>query len=203
MQPAEQYTIRQKVLVFLGASFHIFDASGRVIGFCRQKALRLREDIRVYADEARTNELFAMKARSILDFSTTYDITMPGDLTLGSLRRKGLSSLLRDEWTIFSPIGTQIGRIVEDSTGMALVRRFVPLGGLIPQRFHVESAEGRTVAVFRTHFNPFVYRLGVAILDPRDERFDDILILAAAALIAAIEGRQSNDAGGTGLFSGD
>lgn len=72
--PGERYTIRRKVLRLLGNSFHVLDAQGQIVGYCNQKRLRLREDIRFYTDERKSEELLTLKARSILDFSTTYDI---------------------------------------------------------------------------------------------------------------------------------
>lgn len=52
-------------------------------------------------------------------------------------------------------------------------------------------ADGREVARYRQHFNPFVFRLGVAPGPGDDEEFDDLIVLAVGCLIAAIEGRQA------------
>ena len=51
-----EYTIRRRLLSFLHASFDIFDEGGQAIGFCQQKAFKLKEDIRIYSDESRENE---------------------------------------------------------------------------------------------------------------------------------------------------
>ena len=89
-----------------------------------------------------------------------------------------------------------IAMLQEDSTGMALVRRFLPLGNvLFPSRYHLEGGDGRILAVFRQHFNVFVYRLGIAI-QAEDAVIDDLLVLATGCLIAAIEGRQGNEGDG-------
>lgn len=204
----EQYTIRQKVFKFFGDSFHIFDAQGNIAGFCKQKFMRFREDLRFYTGEDQQTELFSMKARSIMDFSTTYDVRMPDGESMGSLRRKGFKSMLRDEWMIFDEHENQTAIIREDSMGLAIVRRILPiLSFVMPQKFEVLPLEAgepgmSPVATFRTHHSLFVYKLGVAI-HADDERFDDLLILAAACLIAAIEGRQGSEGSGSGLFSGD
>src|SRR5690606_32705426 len=151
---------------------------------CKQKAFKLREDMRFYTDESEANELFSMKARSILDFSTTYDVRLPTGESLGSLRRKGFKSMLRDEWAIFAPESEgeqQIGRIIEDSAGLAIARRLLgDWGGMLPQRFRIEDAGGRAIATYRTSFNPFIYKLGVTITE-KDERFDDLLNQAAGS----------------------
>ena len=50
----DRYTLRRKFLKVLGAKFEIFDESEQLIGFCAQKAFKLKEDIRVFQDEAQT-----------------------------------------------------------------------------------------------------------------------------------------------------
>lgn len=196
--PGERYTIRRKILTIVGASFHVYDANGALIAFCKQKAFKLREDLRLFTDESRSTELLTMKARSVIDFGATYDVTLPDGQVVGSLRRKGLKSILRDQWLVFAPgdAGVKgsapIATIVEDSGFKAFSRRFVPYVGLfMPQKMHMKSADGREIATFRQHFNLFVYRLGVAV-HHEDEQFDDLLILAAGCLMAAIEGRQDS-----------
>ena len=94
-RPGEQYTIRRKLITIFGASFHIYGPDGQVVGYCRQKAFKLREDIRLFTDESRSTEIMVMKARQIIDFGATYDVTLSDGRTIGSLRRKGFKSLLR------------------------------------------------------------------------------------------------------------
>lgn len=82
IKPGEQYTVRRKVFKFFGAAFHVYDPAGRIVGYCKQKAFKLREDIRIYTDESCTSELIVIKARSIIDFSSTYDVTLPDGTSL-------------------------------------------------------------------------------------------------------------------------
>lgn len=190
--PGESYTIRRKLFVFFGASFHVYDGGGHVVAFCRQKAFKLREDIRLYSDDSMSREVLTMRARSIIDFGATYDVALPTGEVIGSLRRKGLSSLARDAWRIFGPEGSEIATLQEDSTMLALARRFIgPVALLSPQRFHVRTASGLEIATLRTHINPFIYRLGIAIHEDHPE-LDELMVLAAGCLIAAIEGRQDS-----------
>jgi len=190
----EKYTVRQKIFKIFGGTFEIFDARGGLVATCKQKAFKLREDLRFYTADDPTAELFSMKARSIIDFSTTYDVALPTGESLGSLRRKGFAStFVRDQWALFADDGTtQIGRLIEDSASTAMIRRYLPLGNLVPQKFHIEDPHGTTIARLRTHFNPLVYRLGVAIVSD-NEHIDELFVLAAACLVAAIEGRQDDN----------
>ncbi len=203
--PGEQYTIRQKILKIFGAAFHIYDAEGNVIGYCKQKAFRFREKLVLYTDDSQSDELLTIEARTILDFGTTYDVDDGEGNRLGSVRRKGLKSMLRDEWAVLDEDGNEVATLREDSMGKALLRRFVePVAVLMPQKFEVTHEDGRRLATFRTHFNLFVYRLGVAIHaeDGSDGPVNEMMLLATAFLIAAIEGRQSSEGSGSGLFSG-
>lgn len=183
-----QYLARKKVLSLLGAKVHIYDNSGQLILFSQMKAFKLKEDIRLYGDESMKEELITIQARSMIDFSATYDVvdTVTGE-RLGSLRRKGMKSFLKDEWVILSPGESEIGLIKEDSRLMALLRRF--LTSLIPQKFHVEM-NSRKVAVFNQNFNPFVGKLNLDFSSDTSNELDRRLGLAAAVLLLVIEGKQ-------------
>ena len=190
--PGEKYTVRRKVFKFLGAAFHVYDAQGALVGYCKQKAFKLREDIRLYTDESCAKELLVLSARSVIDFGATYDITTPAGDAVASLRRKGMkSSFVRDEWLIFDERGGQIAILQEQGSVAPLVRRYVDnVAWLLPQRFEVSRGEGAPpIATIRQHFNPFVYRLGLAVHSD-DEILDELTLLGAVCLIAAIEGRQ-------------
>ena len=190
--PGEQFTVRRKVLKILGASFHVFDESGQVVAYCQQKAFKLREDIRLFTDETKTETLLTMKARSVIDFGVTFDITLPSGASIGSLRRKGLKSMFRDSWLLYSPEGVELATMREDSGAMAILRRLHDAFALLsPQKFRITKHDGTHVATLRTHFNLFVYRLGVSI-HVEDEEVDELMVLASACLIAAIEGRQAS-----------
>ena len=96
---ADSYMVRQKVLKLLGEEFHIYsdDSMQQLIGYSKQKALKLKEDIRVYSDEQKSTELICIKARSIIDFGAGYDITdsQTGEAICG-FKREGLKSLFKD-----------------------------------------------------------------------------------------------------------
>jgi len=189
------YTVRRKVFSFLGQKFHIYDDTGALIGYSKQKAFKLKEDIRIYTDDTMTTELLSIKARSVIDFSATYDVFDPtaGGAPLGSFRRKGwASTFFRDQWQVFSPQDQEIAQLDEDSGSMGFLRRYVPLVGIIsPQAFHL-TVGGQVVATMHTNRNPFVYKLSVNFTPQLSQVFDPRMALAGSILIAAIEGRQSS-----------
>jgi len=188
----EQYTIRRKFFKVFGAAFHVYDEHGSVIGYCKQKAFKLREDIKLYTGEDMSDMLLSLNTQQIIDFGATYNITLPDGTTLGSLRRKGLkSSFVRDEWLVFNTSGDEIAKVRETGSFAPIARRYIDYANIFfPQRYEItRSRDGKAIAMLRQHFNPVVFRMGVAIMDDDDD-LDDLLILGAACLIAAIEGRQ-------------
>jgi hypothetical protein len=192
MFESDRYLVRKKVFKMLGGAFHVWDESGNLVAFSEQKAFKLKEDIRVFADESKTVELLSIKARNIIDFSAVYDVVdSASGQAIGSLMRKGAKSIIRDEWMFADPSGTPFATLIEDSMLLALLRRL--LTNLVPQRYDVfapDAASGTKIANMDQNFNPFVYRLNVDFsMDPQ-RRLDKRLGIAAAILLAAIEGRQ-------------
>lgn len=184
-----EFTIRRKVFKLFGAAFHIYDNQERVIGFCKQKAFKLKEDLRIYTDESAQKESIRIGSRSIIDFGATYDVYESGSgAKIGVLKRHGLKSMIRDEWTVMTPSENPLGRILEDSAPKAIARRVVPFANLIPQVYECTNLTGNKCATLATHFNLFVYRLTVKI-NPSSS-IPPLLVLASGILIAAIEGRQ-------------
>ena len=186
-----RYIIRKKVFKLLGAAFHVYDEAGNLIMYSRQKAFKLKEDIRLYSDETMKVELLTITARQVVDFSAAYDIVDPlAKQKVGAMRRKGWSSIVRDEWMILSSRDQQIGTIKEDSVMAALVRRFVDWASLfLPQKFHADIG-GVPACAYYQNFNPFVQKLTVDFTADTQGRLDKRLGLAAGILLAAIEGRQ-------------
>lgn len=183
----DEFRIRRKVLKVFGASFHVFDAQGRIVGFTKQKAFKLKEDIRLYTDESMGTELLTIHARQIIDFSACYDVLDPqSGSKVGALRRKGLKSILRDHWEVLDADDQPIADLLEDSKTMAVVRRF--LSNLVPQKFSLTTRDGALQARFVQHFNPFVFKMAV-VVEP-GATVDRRLLLGVAVLAAAIEGRQ-------------
>ena len=184
------YLLQRQVFALTG-KFRVLDPSGNLVMFSEQKMFKLREDIRVYSDESKSQEVLSIKARQIIDFSAAYDVVDTAyNQKVGTLRRKGWSSMLRDEWQVLDANDNQIGVMFEDSMGMALLRRFL-LGSWLPQNYDITLGETR-VADLKQNFNLFRYELNLDFTMDPSQRLDRRLGIAAGILLAAVEGRQSN-----------
>ncbi|MCH2149615.1 MAG: hypothetical protein MK095_09295 [Phycisphaerales bacterium] len=186
-----QYTIRQKVFKFLGRAFHIYNQDGECKFYSKQKAFKLKEDIRIYSDETKSKELLVIKARNVIDFGATYDVIDPNrdNEAVGSLRRKGMKSIVVDEWLILDAAGEEIGKIKEDNIGLAILRRLV-VGWLLPQ-VYTGSCGDDTTCTFTRNFNPFVSKIRLDFSMDQSGQLDRRLGLSAAILLVAIDKKQS------------
>lgn len=177
--------VKKQMLRLVGGAFRVLTPEGSLVFYAKMKAFTLREDIRLYTGEDMSNEVLTIKARQIFDVSAAYDVI---DATTGEkvgvLQRKGLKSIIRDEWAILNAYDQKIGVIVEDS--LAILRRFI---NYIPQKFHVEI-NAIPVCTYKQNFNPFTLRLSVDFSADSGHLYDRRLGIAAAILLCAIEGKQ-------------
>jgi uncharacterized protein YxjI len=184
------YLLKRQAIALTG-KFRVYDPLGNLVMFSEQKMFRLREDIRVYSDENKTQEVLSIKARQIMDFSAAYDVIDAAyNQKVGALRRKGLSSILRDEWQVLDVNDNVVGSLFEDSVALALLRRLL-LGSWLPQNYDMTFGETR-VADLRQNFNPFRYELNLDFSMDMGRLLDRRLGIAAGILLAAVEGKQSS-----------
>ena len=183
-----RYIARRNFFNFLGITCRVLSPAGDLLFYIRLKAFKLKEDITVFSDEAKTKSLLSIKARSIIDFSAAYDVvdTQSGE-KLGAFRRKGLKSILKDEWEILDANDGVLGHMKEDSVMMALLRRF--LSNLIPQNFTFEVG-GNVVADLTGTWNPFVVKYDVDLSKNTENQLDSRMALAGTVLLMTIEGKQ-------------
>jgi hypothetical protein len=124
--------------------------AGPPIAYVRQKKMKIKEEIRFFADEAETQELFQIKARSWLDTGgSKYDVIDAQDGNIGLLEHVFGKSLFRSTWRISTTEGEEIAIARERSQALAILRRvidFVPdIGGLIPIPYNFDILAGDRV----------------------------------------------------------
>ena len=183
-----RYSIRRKFFKLFGGAFYIYNSTGELAFYIKQKSFKLKEDIRLYIDEGMSQELLLIKARQIVDFSAAYDVIDPmSGEKIGAFKRKGFRSLFRDEWIIMNKSDEEIGKIKEDSVTLALIRRF--LLNLIPQSF-IGMVGNNIVFQFKQRFNPIVFWMDLDFSQDVNNILDRRMGIAASILLCAIERRQ-------------
>jgi len=185
-----QYLLKRQVLALTG-KLRFYDPYGNLVLYSQQKMFRLKEDIRVYVDETRSQELLHIQARQVIDFSANYDVydSLLAE-RVGALQRRGFRSLTRDTWDVIDVSGQPLGILQEDDLTLAMLRR-VFLGSFLPQNYDLLIG-GQRVADLRQRFNPFRYEMEVDFREDNAHLLDRRLGIAAALLLGIIEGKQDN-----------
>jgi hypothetical protein len=84
----------------LAPQIYVRDADGVLRMYVKQKLMKLKESVTVFADEAQSRPLFRIDADRVLDFNAHYHFTTADGREVGSVRRRGRRSLWRAHYEI-------------------------------------------------------------------------------------------------------
>ncbi len=105
---------------------------GELVAYVEQKTFSLKEDLRFYADDSKSQEVFRIKARQMFDPTARYRVLDPEGNEIGELGKAFKRSLARSTWRIYTPDGEEIAWATERSLVRSVLRRVLGLAGLIP-----------------------------------------------------------------------
>jgi hypothetical protein len=94
---ADRFEIEQLIRPMV--NLYRISSHGSPVAFVRQKRMAIKEDIRFFRDENETEELFRIKARSLMELGGRYDVTTPSGEKIGVLGKVFGKSLLRSTWS--------------------------------------------------------------------------------------------------------
>jgi uncharacterized protein YxjI len=179
------YRIRKKVIA-IANQYRIEDKQGTMLGYSRQKILRIKESIKVFTDDSMTTEIFRIQQEQIVDMWGTFAvIDTATNACVGKLRREPLSSgFYVDEYHILNPNGQRIGKVAERS-GRGLLRKYMPGGALVPEQLVVEFY-GQPVTEIKQQFKVIgdIWEVDCTRLPPD---FDRRTLIACMLLMGMIE----------------
>lgn len=107
-------TLRFK-LIALAPQIFLEDSSGQVLLYIRQKLLKLKEEVIVYADEAQSQQTHTITADRVLDFRARYTITEQTGQTLGAIKQRGMKSLWKAHFDVEDAFGQESFFIEEEN----------------------------------------------------------------------------------------
>lgn len=148
-------------LIALASQIYIRDANGELLGYVKQKLLKLKEDINVFADEQQTQHLYNIKADRVLDFSANYRFTDNRGGSVGSIKRKGMRSIFKAHYEIYSSNGSLAMEIHEENAWIKVVDSLIgelPIIGMFTGYFfnpaYVISRSGNSTPIARLQKQP-------------------------------------------------
>lgn len=178
-----QYIIKQKVLT-IGRKYYIYDSQEKLIGFCKQKLFKLKEDIRIYTDENMTNELLKVKQKNILDWSGTFKVKDPIEGRIGFVGRKAWKSILKDTWKIWNKDQKEVAELKEGGGALVILRRIFSFLRFVPKKYHYSNELGRIATV--TQKFKIIGDTWILDINP-NSNVDKRLLVVAALMMDIIE----------------
>lgn len=178
------YKVRKKV-ASIATKYFIEDQKGHLLGFTKQKMMKLKEDIRIYTDKKMKTELFQIRQTQILDAWGNFAvIDTASNQTVGNIKRMAGKSMIASEYQLLDAQGMQVGRIFEEK-GKGALRRFVPGGGLIPQSVYLEFG-GQVCGEVKQKFKMVgdIWEADASCVPPN---LDRRVLLGAMLLMAMVE----------------
>ena len=179
------YIIEKKALRIVD-QYWIEDSMGTKLAYSKQKFWKIKEDIRIYTDESMNQELFRVMQAQIIDAWGKFDvIDSATNIPLGYFRRKALmSAIISDEWELYNMNNQLLGRLAE-GTGRGLARKYLPFGGLIPEKITMDL-NGRAVVQINQRFK-IIGDIWDIHCHSLPNEFDRRVLLAGVILMAMIE----------------
>ena len=135
-------------IVALNPQIKITDAAGQTVLYVKQKALALKEAVKVFVDERQQAELYDIKANKIIDFSAQYNIATFAGSPVGTVKREGIKSLWKATYNILDNSGVQVGLIHEESPWIKVLDSLlgdVPFVGMFINPAYLVDLQGQTV----------------------------------------------------------
>ena len=171
-----QYIIKRPFLSFLGRKYHVYAPDGSQVMFLKHPLMKLRSEFTIYTDETESTPLLTVRARNVIAVNMAHDVIDPktGEMT-GSIRSRGLKSLLCDTWDLLDANDQVIGLMQED--GAAILRRIFRF---LPGRHKLEL-NGQLVATLKQSFRFFI-KEEVLDLSPGGGRLDPRFAIGCALL---------------------
>jgi uncharacterized protein YxjI len=167
--------------------------AGGPVAFVRQKRMAFREDIRFFADEAETQELFRIKARRVIDIGGRYDVHDAVGQPIGVLEHQFRKSLLRSTWRILSAADEELAVAQEKNAFLAVARRvvdFVPYGEWVPIPYDfVIRAGDRELGHFTRKFLSIRDTYTLDVSGDQEKRVDRRLGIALGIGLDALQNR--------------
>ncbi len=161
-------------LLAIASQIYVRDANGQLLGYVKQKLFKFKEDINVFADEGQTQHLYNIKADRVIDFSAKYNFTASNGQPIGSIKRKGMRSILKANYEVYDERDQQVYFIHEENAWIKVVDSLlgeIPVlgmftGYLFNPAYIVERMDGSPVA--RLAKQPAFFE-GVFQLEPKSQ----------------------------------
>lgn len=87
-------------ILAMAPQISVTNRHGKCVFYVKQKLLKLKESVTVFADAEQTEALYHLNADQVIDFSARYHFTDADGSTVGAVQRRGMKSIWRAHYDI-------------------------------------------------------------------------------------------------------
>lgn len=175
----------------LSNDFSAKDATGRTVAYVRQKMFKLKEDIRIYDSEAKTNQTHSIKADKWIDFSAAYSMKDAQGKEIGKIARKGWASIWKAHYELIDQHQKLQYHIREDNAWVkvldSVLGQIPILGGftgyLFNPSYSVTNLKGEAICQLKKEPSFFGRKFKLSKLKPIDNDDDERIILGFMMMV--------------------
>ena len=118
-------------IIAISPQIYVTESDGTAVLYVKQKLLKLKEHVEVFTDKTREKKLCDIQANKVIDWSSAYNFMGAQGNSFGGIRRKGLKSLWRARYEIYS--GDSDGATEFNVSEESVLTRFIDgIFGQIP-----------------------------------------------------------------------
>jgi uncharacterized protein YxjI len=99
----------------LAPQIFVRDAQGQELLYVKQKLMKLKDKINVFADSGQTRQIYEINADRIIDFNARFTYTDTSGKVVGGVQRKGGKSLWKATYEVQSADGRAVALIQEEN----------------------------------------------------------------------------------------
>lgn len=112
-------------LMALAPQIFVEDSRGQLLLYVKQKLLKFKEEVNVFADEAQTQRAFGIKADRVIDFRARYTITNAAGNTIGAIKQRGMKSFWKAHFDVEDAFGREAFFIEEENPWTRMLNGFI------------------------------------------------------------------------------
>lgn len=176
----------------LASAFSITDRNGNYLAYVRQKKFRLKEDVVVYNNESRSQELFRIQANQWIDFNASYSLTdLQNHRIFGKLARKGMRSIWKATYKVLDENNIAKFQITEDNAWIKVFDNMlgeIPVVGMLTgyilnPTYSAKDASGRTFFTLKKMPSFFGRRFQLDRLVDIDDEDETLVVLSFLMMV--------------------
>ena len=169
----------------LSSDFNITDKDGNYVAYVRQKMFKLKEDVIVFNDESKSQELFRIKADRWLDFNASYSINdLLNNKNYGRLARKGMRSFWKSHYEIFDENDQLKFNISEDNAWVKIIPIIGMFTGyILNPSYTVKDANGNAYFKLKKMPSLFGRRFQLDRIKDIDDQDESLVVLSFLMMV--------------------